>query len=63
MKNSKDMKRENGMAKRKLDELNLLDDFLFGKMLTYPGIGEKFVRELLKITNYLTAKLLKMLTN
>lgn len=37
------------MAKRKLEELNLLDDFLFGKMLTYPGIGEVFMRELLRI--------------
>ena len=36
------------MAKRKLDELNLLDDFLFGSMINHPDIGEKFVRELLK---------------
>lgn len=36
------------MAKRELKDLNLLDDFLFGSMLTYPGIGETFVRELLK---------------
>lgn len=36
------------MIRRKLEELNLLDDFLFGTMLTYPEIGEKFVRELLK---------------
>lgn len=35
--------------KRKLEELNLLDDFLFGKMLSYPGIGEQFARELLRI--------------
>lgn len=37
------------MAKRKLEELNLIDDFLFGKLLSYPGIGEAFVRELLSI--------------
>ena len=37
------------MAKRTLQELNLLDDFLFGTMLTYPEIGEKFIRELLRI--------------
>ena len=37
------------MQRRKLENLNLLDDFLFGTMVTYPGIGETFVRELLKI--------------
>lgn len=37
------------MARRKLEELNLLDDFLFGTMVTYPEIGEKFIRELLKV--------------
>ena len=36
------------MAKRKLEDLNLLDDFLFGSMVTHPEIGEKFVREFLK---------------
>ncbi|MDO4337970.1 MAG: Rpn family recombination-promoting nuclease/putative transposase [Eubacteriales bacterium] len=36
------------MSKRKLEELNLLDDFLFGTMVTYPEIGESFVREILK---------------
>ncbi len=35
--------------KRKLDNLNLMDDFLFGSMLTYPGIGESFARILLRI--------------
>ena len=37
------------MQRRKLENLNLLDDFLFGTMVTYPGIGEAFVREILKI--------------
>ena len=37
------------MQKRSLKELNLLDDFLFGSMVNYPGIGEEFSRELLKI--------------
>ena len=37
------------MQKRSLKELNLLDDFLFGSMVNYPGIGEAFSRELLKI--------------
>ena len=37
------------MAKRKLEELNLLDNFLFGSMVTYPELGERFVRELLQI--------------
>ena len=37
------------MAKRKLEELNLLDNFLFGSMVTHPKLGERFVRELLQI--------------
>ena len=36
------------MAKRKLEDLNLLDDFLFGSVVTHPEVGEKFVREILK---------------
>ena len=36
------------MAKRQLEDLNLLDDFLFGSMVTHPEVGEKFVREILK---------------
>lgn len=35
--------------KRKLEQLNLLDDFLFGSILTYPEIGEEFCRKILKI--------------
>lgn len=35
-------------AKKKLEEMNLLDDFLFGSVVTYPEIGEQFVRILLK---------------
>ena len=34
--------------RKKLAEMNLLDDFLFGSMVTYPEIGERFVRSLLK---------------
>ena len=37
------------MARRKLEELNLLDNFLFGSVLNYPVLGEKFARILLKI--------------
>lgn len=37
------------MARRKLAELNLLDDFLFGTMMNYPGVGEEFGRKLLEI--------------
>lgn len=37
------------MQKKKLEELNLLDDFLFGSVVNYPGIGEEFGRMLLKI--------------
>lgn len=35
-------------AGKKLSEMNLLDDFLFGTVVTYPEIGEKFVSILLK---------------
>ena len=35
--------------KRKLQELNLLDDFLFNKMVSHPEFGEEFSRELLRI--------------
>lgn len=31
-------------AKKRLMEMNLLDDFLFGSVVAYPEIGEKFVR-------------------
>lgn len=37
------------MQRRKLKELNLLDNFLFSSVVTYPGIGEEFSRALLKI--------------
>ena len=35
------------VEKRKLKELNLLDDFLFNTMVTHPEIGEQFCRILL----------------
>ena len=37
------------MNKKPLNELNLMDNFLFGSVVTYPGIGEEFSRKLLKI--------------
>ncbi len=37
------------MEKRTLDELNLLDDFLFNKMMSSKEVGEPFTRELLRI--------------
>lgn len=37
------------MIKRTLHELNLLDDFLFNKVASYPEIGEEFGRELLRL--------------
>lgn len=40
---------EEKVEKKKLEEMNLLDDFLFGSVVTYPEIGEKFVKSLLKI--------------
>lgn len=36
-------------GRRKLEEMNLLDDYLFGSVVNYPVIGEKFVRYLLEI--------------
>lgn len=36
------------VAKKRLREMNLLDDFLFGSVVSYPEIGERFVRILLK---------------
>lgn len=35
--------------RKKLEELNLLDDFLFNAMMTYPEMGEKFTRKILKL--------------
>ena len=37
------------MQRRKLEELNLIDDFLFFKMLENEEIGEEFGRYLLEI--------------
>ena len=37
------------MPKKKLQELNLLDDFLFGTVMTYPGLGEEFCKKLIRI--------------
>ena len=37
------------MKKRKLKELNLIDNFLFGSVVTYPGLGEEFSQKLLEI--------------
>lgn len=36
-------------ARKKLKEMNLLDDFLFGSVVTFPEIGERFVKSILKI--------------
>ena len=35
--------------RKKLEELNLMDDFLFHSMMSYPGIGEAFARKLLEL--------------
>lgn len=42
-------KSENQPVFKRLGEMNLLDDFLFGMVVTYPEIGERFVKSLLKI--------------
>lgn len=39
---------EKHAVSRKLEKMNLLDDFLFGAVVTYPEIGERFVKSLLK---------------
>ncbi|MBQ4537772.1 MAG: hypothetical protein II994_09195 [Lachnospiraceae bacterium] len=35
--------------RKKLEELNLLDNFLFGSMVTHPEYGEQFSRSILQI--------------
>ena len=40
--------REQAARRKTLEEMNLLDDFLFVWMVSYPEIGERFVRSLLK---------------
>lgn len=35
--------------RKKLEDLNLLDDFLFNAMMTYPEMGEEFTRKILKL--------------
>ena len=35
--------------RKKLEELNLLDDFLFNAMMTYLEMGEKFTQKILKL--------------
>lgn len=37
------------MQKRNLEELNLLDDFLMGSVLSYPGIGPEVCRRMVSI--------------
>lgn len=40
---------EQQAAKKKIQEMNLLDDFLFGSVVTSSEVGEQFVKSLLKI--------------
>ena len=42
------VRKENAMAKRTLKNLNLLDDFLFGTLVSHKEFGEVFCRELLQ---------------
>ena len=37
------------MQRRKLEELNLMDDFLFNAILTHSETGEKFIHKILKL--------------
>lgn len=41
-------KGEKPMVRKKLEEMNLIDNFLFGSMVTDPEFGEIFSRILLK---------------
>ena len=43
------MHKEVKMQRRKLEELNLIDDFLFNKMISHPEFGEEFARDLIRI--------------
>ena len=49
VKTADEKQAEERAARKRLTEMGLLDDFLFGTIVTYPGIGEQFVRILLKI--------------
>ena len=42
------IRKDDAMAKRNLKELNLLDDFLFGTLVSHKEFGEAFCRELLQ---------------
>lgn len=37
------------MQRKRLEDMNLLDDFLFNAVMTFPGIGERFCRLLLQV--------------
>ena len=47
--------------KRKLEELNLLDDFLFGTLISHPIYGERFARILIKTILNRDIKILKII--
>ena len=47
--------------KRKLEELNLLDDFLFGTLISHPIYGERFARILIKTILSKDIKILKII--
>lgn len=46
--------------KRKLEELNLLDDFLFGTLISHPVYGERFARVLVSTMLNRDVKILKI---
>ncbi len=37
------------MQRKRLEDMNLLDDFLFNAIMTFPGIGERFCKLLLQV--------------
>lgn len=45
--------------KKKLEELNLLDDFLFGTLISHPVYGERFAKTLVATLLNRDVKILK----
>ena len=48
--------------KRKLEELNLLDDFLFGTIMSHPLYGKRFARILVRTILNRDIKVLKIVS-
>lgn len=51
---------ERRQMKKKLEELNLLDDFLFGTLISHPIYGERFAKTLVATLLGRDVKILKI---